>query len=81
MPERPPKEWFEKMKKRVKKQYPGRSEESIDRIVAGIWHKQYSKKTKERLTRRYESRKRTKKRPRGSGYFTDTEIIRGYKRL
>jgi len=79
MPGRPPKKWFEKMKKRIKKQYPGRSEEDIARIVAGIWHKQYSQKTKEKLTRKYERRK--KRTPRGSGYFTETEFKKGYKKI
>lgn len=38
MVRRPPKKWFNKMKKRIKKQYPTYGEKRINKIVAGIWH-------------------------------------------
>ena len=48
---RPPKEWWGGMRKLVKKGYPGRSEQSISRISAGIWHK-YTPEAKIGIIRR-----------------------------
>lgn len=49
MPERPPKVWFDKMKRRMQQQYPTYGEKRIQTITAGIWH-DYSEATKTRIT-------------------------------
>jgi hypothetical protein len=48
---RPPKEWFNSMRKIVKKGYPGRGRQEVDRITAGIWHS-YSPQAKIGIVRR-----------------------------
>ena len=45
---RPPREWWRKTRKRVKKQYPTYLERRIDKITAGIWHK-YPKSRKVKI--------------------------------
>jgi len=35
---RPPREWWNKTRKSVKRQYPKYLERRIDKITAGIWH-------------------------------------------
>ena len=44
-----PKEWFDKMKIIIQKQYPTKPDKDITRIVAGIWYKKYNKQIRERL--------------------------------
>ena len=48
MPKRPPKKWFDKMKRKVKKQYPTYSQKRINKIVAGIWY-DYKASTRKRI--------------------------------
>lgn len=48
MPERPPKVWFDKMKRRMQQQYPTYGEKRIQTITAGIWHG-YPEATKTRI--------------------------------
>lgn len=48
MPRRPPKKWFDKMKKRIKKEYSSYGEKRINKIVAGIWH-DYKPSTQKRI--------------------------------
>lgn len=50
--DRPPKRWFEKVKKDTKKQYKDYGDERIDKIVGGIWH-DFSSKEKEKIRREY----------------------------
>jgi len=47
MPRRPPKQWFDKMKRKIKKQYDY-GEKRINKIVAGIWH-DYKPSTQRRM--------------------------------
>jgi hypothetical protein len=49
---RPPRGWWQQMKRRVKRQYPGYSEKRISQITAGIY-KKYPKAVKIRLRRKY----------------------------
>lgn len=60
MPRRPPKKWFDKMKRKMQKQYPSYAEERINKITAGIWH-DYSPSTQNRILKRKEARKMGKK--------------------
>ena len=53
MPRRPPKKWFDKMKRKAKKQYPSYSEKRINKIVAGIWY-DYKPSTRRRILKKYE---------------------------
>ena len=48
MPRRPPKKWFDKMKRKTKKQYPTYPEKRINKIVAGIWY-DYKPSTRKRI--------------------------------
>ena len=48
---RPPKEWFDGMRKIIVKGYPGRNKYEWDRLVAGVWHK-YPAETKISIIRR-----------------------------
>lgn len=48
MPRRPPKKWFDKMKRKAKKQYPKYGEKRINKIVAGIWY-DYKASTRKRI--------------------------------
>ena len=48
MPRRPPKKWFDKMKRKTKKQYPKYPEKRINKIVAGIWY-DYKPSTRKRI--------------------------------
>ena len=53
-PNRPPKQWWDMMYKRIALEYPGRSKRSISRITAGVWYG-YSAGVKAELTRHYEA--------------------------
>lgn len=61
MPERPPKKWFNMMKRKVKEnpKYKGYGMERINKIVAGIWY-DYKESTRKRLTKKYEGEKKKK---------------------
>lgn len=48
-PKRPPRKWFLKMMKRVRKQYPTYSKRRIAKIVAGIWYMRLAKKVKSKI--------------------------------
>lgn len=50
MPRRPSKKWFDKMKRKMEKQYPSYGEKRISKIVAGIWY-DYPESTRKRLVR------------------------------
>ena len=60
MPRRPPKKWFDKMKRKAKKQYPGYSEKRINKIVAGIWY-DYKASTRKRILKQEGGKKVGKK--------------------
>ena len=60
MPRRPPKKWFDKMKRKAKKQYPKYSEKRINKIVAGIWY-DYKSSTRKRILKKYEGGKKVGK--------------------
>ena len=60
MPRRPPKKWFDKMKRRARKQYPTYGDKRIAKIVAGIWY-DYPEKTRKRILGRVEKTKKAKK--------------------
>jgi len=62
MPRRPPKKWFYKMIKRIKRQYPEFSAKKIKKIVGGAWYHRYSKRAREKLTGEIERVKRKTKR-------------------
>ena len=68
MPRRPPKKWFDKMKRKVKKQYPTYSQKRINKIVAGIWY-DYKSSTRKRILKqeggKKVGRKRRKKKKKG----------------
>jgi len=51
MPKRPPKVWFDKMRVRVRKQYPTYGKRRVNKIVGGIWQN-YSQATKNKILRR-----------------------------
>ena len=62
-PNRPPKKWMSHLRPEIRAQYPRKSgetdthyERELNRIIAGIWHKQYDEGTRERLTRRFEGK-------------------------
>ena len=48
---RPPRLWFYRMIRRVKKQYPSFGIKRIAKVVGGIWHKRYGERTKEKLVK------------------------------
>lgn len=48
----PPKKWWVKRRKAIRKQYPQRTEKDINKITAGIWHK-YSDAVKRKLKKKY----------------------------
>lgn len=48
-----PKEWFEKMKKDVKKQNPDYSSKRIDEVVGNIWDNDLSDKKRDAIYKRY----------------------------
>lgn len=62
MPKRPPKSWFNKMKRKTKRQYPTYGEKRVNKIVAGIWYG-YKPSTRKRIlggkTHMGKSRKKT----------------------
>ena len=53
----PPKVWWEKMVKEVKKKQPDYSEEIVKKTVGDIWHNKLKPSKKEELVRRYEGSK------------------------
>jgi len=53
LPKRPPSEWFTKVQRSLRQQYPKYSPERLDKIAAGIWHG-FSPKKQESLTRKLE---------------------------
>lgn len=56
-PKRPPKKWFKKMVKRVKK-YDGRKYGfTPEQTVGGIWHKKLTPARRREITKRYEQRR------------------------
>ena len=60
MPKRPPKKWFDKMKRKAKKQYPKYSQKRINKIVAGIWY-DYKASTRKRILKQEGGKKVGKK--------------------
>lgn len=63
MPRRPPKKWFDSMKRKVKRQkkYRGYSEKRINKIVAGIWY-DYKPSTRKRILKEEGGKKVGRKR-------------------
>lgn len=51
---RPPTGFFEDMRPKMRKQYPGRTSEERDKIIAGIFWK-YPEKTRKRLIEEYDT--------------------------
>lgn len=50
---RPPKRWWKKMRKVVRRQYPEFGARRINRITAGVWH-DYSPSTQIVIIRKYQ---------------------------
>ena len=50
---RPPKKWFDKVKKSTTKQYPGYGKKRIGQIVGGIWSKS-SVLTKKKIVKKHQ---------------------------
>ena len=50
---RPPKRWFDMMKRKSAKQYPKFGKKRVGRIVGGIWAKM-STATKKKVVRKYQ---------------------------
>ena len=53
---RPPKGFFSKMRPGIRKQYPGRSRSSQDRIIAGIFYG-YKPDVRERIIKEYDRKR------------------------
>lgn len=50
---RPPKKWFDKLKRTTSKQYPGYGKKRVGKIVGGIWSKM-SEASKARVVKKYQ---------------------------
>lgn len=50
---KPPKSWFNKLKRSSEKQYPGYSKKRIGQIVGGIWSRM-SIKSKKSIVKKYQ---------------------------
>jgi hypothetical protein len=54
-PGRPPKAWFDKMEKDVKKKNPDYSDEQVRKTVGNIWYNKLSQYRRDKLTKKHES--------------------------
>jgi len=50
---RPPKKWFDKVRRSVKRQYPTYGQKRINQITGGIWHKM-KRSSKIRIVKKYQ---------------------------
>jgi len=53
-PKQPPKEWWDLMKNKIKKDNPSYSDISLNKIVGDIWYNRLNKSKKKEILSQYE---------------------------
>jgi len=55
MPKRPPKKWFNEMKKEIKEGNPDYSEDQVNKTIGDIWYNELSESKRKELLKKYEA--------------------------